>query len=225
MASKTEPEVIHLMLQRGILLLLAGCTEQPPVPTSQVSPDVTVQTKTVDTATEQTAMPELGTVVSAKSDEITGKVVAIIDGDTIDLLTADKTTIRIRLNGIDAPEKGQPFGNTAKEFLNDDIGGRIAVVEYTFYTRGRQMSFSDDFAFGPDNIAATLRGIHPDYSPLLNVVIQRVALFEPFQLNHEFQIGYTGISVQGWPNALSFTLRFENWKKTTCSLYLPLFAC
>lgn len=60
--------------------------------------------------------------------EITGKVIHVLDGDTIDILSADKTTIRIGLNGIDAPEKGQPFGNAAKQFLNDSIGGKIVRV-------------------------------------------------------------------------------------------------
>ena len=38
---------------------------------------------------------------------------------TIDVLLADKTTVRVRFNGIDAPERGQPFGNNAKDFVSD----------------------------------------------------------------------------------------------------------
>jgi len=41
------------------------------------------------------------------------KVIKTIDGDIIDVLTEDKKTIRLRFNGIDAPERGQPFGNRA----------------------------------------------------------------------------------------------------------------
>ena len=41
---------------------------------------------------------------------IEGKVVAVTDGDTIKVLTADKTQIKIRLYGIDAPEKKQAYG-------------------------------------------------------------------------------------------------------------------
>ena len=33
--------------------------------------------------------------------------------------------IRLRVNGIDAPERGQPFGNNAKQYLSDTIGGKM----------------------------------------------------------------------------------------------------
>ena len=46
--------------------------------------------------------------------EFAGQVVGVTDGDTLDVLLADKTTVRVRFNGIDAPERGQPFGNDAK---------------------------------------------------------------------------------------------------------------
>lgn len=58
----------------------------------------------------------------------TAKVVGITDGDTIDVLLDDKTTQRLRLNGIDAPERGQPFGNNAKQFLSDRIGGQLIQI-------------------------------------------------------------------------------------------------
>jgi endonuclease YncB( thermonuclease family) len=57
-----------------------------------------------------------------------GKVVGIIDGDTIDVLLDGNVTKRIRLNAIDAPERGQPFGNKAKAYLSDTIGGQIVVL-------------------------------------------------------------------------------------------------
>ena len=53
------------------------------------------------------------------------KVIKIIDGDTIDVLTGDRVMIRLRVNGIDAPERGQPFGNNAKRYLSETIGGKM----------------------------------------------------------------------------------------------------
>jgi endonuclease YncB( thermonuclease family) len=46
-----------------------------------------------------------------------GRVVSIVDGDTYDILIGGNKTLRIRMEGIDAPEKGMPFYQVAKNFL------------------------------------------------------------------------------------------------------------
>ena len=51
----------------------------------------------------------------------TGTVVKIIDGDTFDLLTKEKKTIRVRMNGIDCPERKQDFYTVSKNALADYI--------------------------------------------------------------------------------------------------------
>ena len=65
----------------------------------------------------------------AHSATITGKVVGVSDGDTITVLDASKTQFKIRLEGIDAPEKAQPFGQKSKEHLSDLVFGKQVVVE------------------------------------------------------------------------------------------------
>lgn len=60
--------------------------------------------------------------------ELAAKVVGVLDGDTIDVLTPAKERVRIRLAGIDAPEKSQPFGNVAKQKLSDLVFGREVIV-------------------------------------------------------------------------------------------------
>jgi endonuclease YncB( thermonuclease family) len=60
--------------------------------------------------------------------DYTGRIVGVLDGDTVDLLTANKELVRVRLAGIDAPEKRQPFGNVAKKALSDLVFNRQAVV-------------------------------------------------------------------------------------------------
>jgi endonuclease YncB( thermonuclease family) len=59
---------------------------------------------------------------------ITGKVVGVTDGDTITVLDASKTQHKIRLAGVDAPEKGQPFGKPSKEHLSDSVFGKQVEV-------------------------------------------------------------------------------------------------
>jgi len=60
---------------------------------------------------------------------ITGKVVSVADGDTITVLDADKTQHKIRLNGIDAPEKAQPFGQLSKQSLSDLVFGKTVQID------------------------------------------------------------------------------------------------
>lgn len=47
-----------------------------------------------------------------------GKVVQIIDGDTIIVLNQKKQKLKIRLEGIDCPESNQDFGNKAKQLTS-----------------------------------------------------------------------------------------------------------
>ena len=62
----------------------------------------------------------LNFVVSGVSAEtiLDGRVVEVADGDTLTVLDAQKKQHKIRLLGIDAPEKAQPFGQKSKESLS-----------------------------------------------------------------------------------------------------------
>ena len=64
------------------------------------------------------------------ADQLVGKVIKVTDGDTVNVLTSDNQTHKIRLSGIDAPEKKQAFGNRSKQALADLIDGKIVNVEY-----------------------------------------------------------------------------------------------
>ena len=54
-------------------------------------------------------------------------VVAITDGDTVVVLK-DKVQIKVRLSGIDAPEKRQPFGTVARSYLGELAQGQLVQV-------------------------------------------------------------------------------------------------
>ena len=66
--------------------------------------------------------------LSAHAEEFTGKVVAVTDGDTIKVLRAGKQ-VRVRLSGIDCPEKRQAFGNRAKRFTSDLVFAKQVTVK------------------------------------------------------------------------------------------------
>ncbi len=57
-----------------------------------------------------------------------GKVVGVSDCDTITVLDNNKIQHKIRLASIDAPEKGQEFGNSSKEHLSDLVYGKTVNV-------------------------------------------------------------------------------------------------
>jgi micrococcal nuclease len=62
--------------------------------------------------------------------EIQGKVIKIADGDTFTMIFDNDFDVRVRLNGIDCPEKSQPFSKRAKQALSDFIFGKMVVVQY-----------------------------------------------------------------------------------------------
>ncbi len=87
------------------------------------------------------------------SGEIAGRVVRVADGDTITILVSggtnpvasepvgsrvprDRTSPavtqhKIRLQGIDAPEKSQAFGNASRKHLSSLVAGKNVSVKYT----------------------------------------------------------------------------------------------
>lgn len=74
---------------------------------------------------------------SALAGEFSGPVVSVLDGDTIDVLHNGQSE-RIRLNGIDAPEKGQPYGKRAKRFLADLVAGRMVTIQSHKFDRHKR---------------------------------------------------------------------------------------
>ena len=77
----------------------------------------------------KTALALLALVLAlpCRADELRGKVVGIVDGDTVDLLTPDRRTVRLRFHGVDAPEDGQAYGAAAKAYTGRKCAG-VAVV-------------------------------------------------------------------------------------------------
>ena len=67
-------------------------------------------------------------VIASPLFALSGKVVSIHDGDTITILQ-NKTQIKVRLFGVDAPELKQPYGKKSKQFLANLIAGKVVEVE------------------------------------------------------------------------------------------------
>ena len=57
------------------------------------------------------------------------RVLGVTDGDTIKVMGSHNKQVKIRLYGIDCPEKGQAFGKKAKQFTSDMVFGKVVEVE------------------------------------------------------------------------------------------------
>jgi endonuclease YncB( thermonuclease family) len=68
--------------------------------------------------------------LQAQAETLLGKVIHVQDGDSITVLDETHTQHKIRLSGIDAPERRQAFGNVSKESLAEQVAGQSVAVEW-----------------------------------------------------------------------------------------------
>lgn len=86
-----------------------------------------------------------------KGSKYSGKVISIIDGDTYDILLQGNRTIRVRMEGIDAPEKGMPFYRVSKNHLSElcfnekvkiivtGIDDNNRILAYSYIADGKEL--------------------------------------------------------------------------------------
>jgi micrococcal nuclease len=70
-------------------------------------------------------------VHAALGQKITGRVVGVSDGDSLTLLVQGNRQIKVRLDGIDAPEGGQEFSKNAKDGLSRLVFGKEVSLKVT----------------------------------------------------------------------------------------------
>ena len=93
---------------------------------------------------------------TSNAETLTGRVVSIVDGDTLTLLDATNTQHKLRLSGIDSPEKSQAYGRSCKQSLSDMTYDRIVTVEWNKRDRygriiGKVIAGEDDVNLGQIN--------------------------------------------------------------------------
>jgi len=98
----------RISLALAVLLLVGGCDRR--------------------TQTKQQSRPQSREASGLQT--LTGRVIAIADGDTITILDSANTQHRIRLQGIDAPESHQVFGEQSQLSLSEMIFGKDVSVSY-----------------------------------------------------------------------------------------------
>ena len=105
-----------------------------PEPHPQGQPDPVSRPPTAGSPNDFPSAPPVGSQLMLYGQPVErsypGKIIRIVDGDTVELLLEDMTHPNFRLASIDAPERGQAFGEKAREILKPYIG-QIATIHQT----------------------------------------------------------------------------------------------
>ncbi len=111
----------------------------------------------------------------AYAEQFTGKVVGISDGDTISVLREGKA-VKVRLYGVDAPEKGQAFGTKARQLTAElAFQQTVTVVIHATDRYGRSVGevlLPDGRNLGQELVRAGLAWWYRQYAPKDAVLAQ-----------------------------------------------------
>jgi endonuclease YncB( thermonuclease family) len=113
----TKRFLFQAFLLIGIAILTACTSHSVPANHNAVAP-TSLSSKTAETAK------------SAEPTQLAGMIVGVADGDTVTLLDANHTSFKVRLQGIDAPEKRQAFGEVSRVHLVRLISGKSVTVQW-----------------------------------------------------------------------------------------------
>lgn len=190
------------------LFLMTSCTTDPSSTHSSKTRPVTYAT--------QTGSPF---VSRQESSSLMGSVIAVIDGDTIEIRDQQKNFLRIQLQAIDAPEPEQPFGNVARENLANLVVGRPVRVEgrkRDDYGRLVAKVFSDDRDVGLEQLKIGLAWYYSQFANEQNE-IDRLSYSQAEQAARSQKLGLwrNPPYVEPWlfRNQNRFTSRFGKNKR------------
>ncbi|MCA3000336.1 MAG: thermonuclease family protein [Rhodocyclaceae bacterium] len=100
---------------------------------------------------------------------LAGEVISVADGDTLTVFNREaRTTYKIRLAYIDAPEKAQPFGARAKQALSAICFGKpakVLVVDTDHYGRSVGQVSCDGIAANQKMVADGMAWVYRKYAP------------------------------------------------------------
>lgn len=97
-----------------------------------------------------------------------GRVIRILDGDTIEVLV-DRRPVRVRLYGVDCPERGQAFGTAARRFTSElCFGKEVTLRSYGNDRYGRLLAeviLPDGRVLNHELVRAGLAWWYREYAP------------------------------------------------------------
>jgi len=160
------------LLFLATFVLLVGCSSHPPSTNRNTANPVSAS------PSASTTSPASASQVSATgSAKLVGLAVRVIDGDTIDVVDEQHATSRVRLQGIDAPEKRQAFGDVSRQNLVSLVAGKTVQVEWRKHDKyGRIIGkvFLDNRDVCLDQVKAGLAWHYKEYASEQSEIDQRV---------------------------------------------------
>ena len=168
---------------RNILLLLAGFSLLQYITTGAVSWPSDIFHKVATTVGDYAQRPGAGwrratdsleKVGAAREGQpvpefdLRGRVVRVADGDTVSVLDQTNTQHKVRLYGIDTPERDQPHGKTARSALAGLVAGKrvgIVVVETDSYGRTVGTLYREDTNINVAMVAGGHAWWYQHYAP------------------------------------------------------------
>jgi endonuclease YncB( thermonuclease family) len=105
-------------------------------------------------------------LLKVRADVISGRVEIIADGDTIIVLNANNEQKLVRLYGIDAPEKTQPYGEASRKYLADMVAAKdidVSVYDIDRYGRSVGRIIIDDKDINRAMIEAGYAWVYREY--------------------------------------------------------------
>lgn len=128
---------------------------------------------------------------NAQAADYRGKVIHVADGDTLTLLLEDKTSIKVRVNGIDAPEKKQAWGTRSAQNMKRLVdGAQVLVRAYKKDRYGRHVGqvFAGDVDAGLEQVRAGLAWVYRAYDKELSAS-DRAAYYSAEQSARSARLG------------------------------------
>ncbi|MEJ2115723.1 MAG: thermonuclease family protein [Gammaproteobacteria bacterium] len=120
----------------------------------------------------------------SKSQTYEGKVIKVIDGDSINIVYKGKP-LRIRLAEIDAPERSQPFWKKSREALAYYVAGKevqIVEVDIDRYERVVGQVYLNDIWVNAELVRGGYAYVYPKYATTKH-------LYEYESIARESQVG------------------------------------
>ncbi|MCP1515565.1 thermonuclease family protein [Pseudomonas rhodesiae] len=108
-----------------------------------------------------------GPLIGWAGENFRALTVAVLDGDTVEVLTEQHKKIRIRLAGIDAPEKSQAYGQRSKQNLASMVAGKsVDVIDHGSDQYGRTVGslFVDGLDVNAEQVKAGYAWVYTRYN-------------------------------------------------------------